>query len=280
MSGSAHVLVSVEELAAHPEWRVFDCRHDLKNTEYGRQAYTRGHIPGALFLHLDDDLSGAKDGRNGRHPLPDRESFARRMAACGVDASTQVVAYDNEGGIFASRLWWMLRWLGHEKVVVLDGGLAGWKRSKRALEEYVPVVAPRDFAAHPQDMAVDAGQVLADLQSDRMLILDARSPERFRGENETLDPVGGHIPGAVNRFYFDNLDDDGCFFKPAAELRSEFAELLAGRPATQVVQQCGSGVTACHNLLAMELAGFSGSKLYPGSWSEWCADPARPVARG
>jgi len=276
----ANALVTAEDLAAHPEWRVFDCRHDLKNTEYGRQAYARGHIPGALFLHLDDDLSGVKDGRNGRHPLPDADSFARRMAACGVDATTQVVAYDNEGGIFASRLWWMLRWLGHEKVAVLDGGLAGWKRSKRALEETVPVVQPRSFTARAQDMAVDVGQVLADLQSDRMLILDARSPERFRGENETLDPVGGHIPGAVNRFYFDNLDDDGCFFKPAAELRAEFAELLAGRPAAQVVQQCGSGVTACHNLLAMELAGLSGSRLYPGSWSEWCADPSRPVARG
>jgi len=276
----ANALVTAEDLAAHPEWRVFDCRHDLKNTEYGRQAYARGHIPGALFLHLDDDLSGVKDGRNGRHPLPDADSFARRMAACGVDATTQVVAYDNEGGIFASRLWWMLRWLGHEKVAVLDGGLAGWKRSKRALEETVPVVQPRSFTARAQDMAVDVGQVLADLQSDRMLILDARSPERFRGENETLDPVGGHIPGAVNRFYFDNLDDDGCFFKPAAELRAEFAELLAGRPAAHVVQQCGSGVTACHNLLAMELAGLSGSRLYPGSWSEWCADPSRPVARG
>jgi len=276
----ADALVSVEDLATHPEWRIFDCRHDLKNTEYGRQAYARGHIPGALFLHLDDDLSGVKDGRNGRHPLPDVDSFARRMADCGVDATTQVVAYDNEGGIFASRLWWMLRWLGHEKVAVLNGGLAGWKRSKRALEESVPAVAPREFMARVQDMAVDVGQVLADLQSERMLILDARSPERFRGENETLDPVGGHIPGAVNRFYFDNLDDDGCFFKPAAELRAEFAELLAGRPAEQVVQQCGSGVTACHNLLAMELAGLSGSKLYPGSWSEWCADPSRPVARG
>ena len=273
-------LVSVEDLAAHPEWRVFDCRHDLKNTEYGRQAYARGHIPGALFLHLDDDLSGVKDGRNGRHPLPDPEGFARLMAACGVDASTQVVAYDNEGGIFASRLWWMLRWLGHDRVAVLDGGLAGWKRSKRALEETVPVVEPRSFAARAQDMAVDVGQILTNLQSDRMLILDARSPERFRGENETLDPVGGHIPGAVNRFYFDNLDDDGCFFKPVAELRAEFAALLGGRPAAQVVQQCGSGVTACHNLLAMELAGLSGSKLYPGSWSEWCADPSRPVARG
>ena len=277
MSG---LLVSAEQLAVHPEWRVFDCRHDLKNTEYGRQAYARGHIPGALFLHLDDDLSGAKDGRNGRHPLPDIAGFARRMSACGVDASTQVVAYDNEGGIFASRLWWMLRWLGHDKVAVLDGGLAGWKRSKRALEEAPPVVTPRIFTPQPRDMTVDSGQVLADLQSARMLIVDARSPERFRGENETLDPVGGHIPGAVNRFYFDNLDDDGCFFKPVAELRAEFDAMIAGRPAESVVQQCGSGVTACHNMLAMELAGLSGSKLYPGSWSEWCADASRPVATG
>ncbi len=276
----ADTLVSVEELAAHPEWRVFDCRHDLKNTEYGRQAYARGHIPGALFLHLDDDLSGAKDDGNGRHPLPAVADFARRMSACGVDAATQVVAYDNEGGIFASRLWWMLRWLGHDRVAVLDGGLAGWKRGKRVLEEPVPVVESRQFTPHPQDMAVDLEQVLADLGTEWMLIIDARSPQRFRGEKETLDPVGGHIPGAVNRFYADNLDDAECFFKPAEELRREFTALLDGRPAGQVVQQCGSGVTACHNLLAMEVAGLSGSKLYPGSWSEWCADRSRPVVSG
>lgn len=273
------VLVSADELAAHPEWRVFDCRHDLKNTGYGRQAYARGHIPGALFLHLDDDLSGVKNGSNGRHPLPEVAAFARRMSDCGVGDDVQVVAYDNEGGIFASRLWWMLRWLGHERVAVLDGGLAGWKRGKRPLEEAAPVVAPREFVARPRDLSVSTAQVLADLNPPSMLILDARSPERFRGENETLDPVGGHIPGAVNRFYFDNLDDAGCYFKPAGELRAEFDAILGGRPASVVVQQCGSGVTACHNLLAMELAGLPGSRLYPGSWSEWCADPSRPVAR-
>ncbi len=273
-------LVSDEQLAAHPEWRVFDCRHDLKNPGYGRQAYARGHIPGALFLHLDDDLSGSATGGNGRHPLPESAAFARRMEDCGVEATTQVVAYDNEGGIFAARLWWLLRWLGHERVAVLDGGLAGWRRSGRPLEERVPVVKPGSFTPNPRDIAVDVGQVLANLQSQRLLVVDARSADRFRGENETLDPVGGHIPGAVNRFYFENLDDDRCFFKPAEQLRREFDALLAGRPAAQVVQQCGSGVTACHNLLAMELAGLSGSKLYPGSWSEWCADPSRPVATG
>jgi thiosulfate/3-mercaptopyruvate sulfurtransferase len=278
-SPSKALLVSVDDVASHPEWRLFDCRHDLKNTEYGRQAYAKGHIPGALFLHLDDDLSGARTGSNGRHPLPAIDEFARRMSECGVDATVQVVAYDNEGGIFASRLWWMLRWLGHDSVAVLDGGLAGWKRSKRSLEEPVPVVTPRNFIARPRDLAVSTAQVLGDMKAESRLILDARSPERFRGENETLDPVGGHIPGAINRFYFDNLDDAGCFFKPATELRAEFDALLGGRVPAEVVQQCGSGVTACHNLLAMEVAGLTGSKLYPGSWSEWCADPARPVAR-
>jgi len=279
MSAGYGLLVTADLLAAHPGWRVFDCRHDLKNTGYGRDAYARGHIPGALFLHLDDDLSGPTNGSNGRHPLPSIEAFARRMSECGVDESTQVVAYDNEGGIFASRLWWMLRWLGHDQVAVLDGGLAGWRRSKRALEEQVPTVEPRKFAPRPRDLTVGADAVLANLQSNRMLLLDARSPERFRGENETLDAVGGHIPGAMNRFYFDNLDDDGCFFKPVDELRAEFSALLGGRPPAQVVQQCGSGVTACHNLLAMELAGLAGSRLYAGSWSEWCADASRPVAR-
>ena len=277
-SAPVKLLVSVEELAAHPEWRIFDCRHDLKNLEYGRSAYNRGHIPGALFLHLDEDLSGTRSSGNGRHPLPEIDDFVERMSACGVDESVQVVAYDNEGGIFASRVWWMLRWLGHERVAVLDGGLAGWKRSGRTLETSATKVEARQFKASPQDMTVDSGQVLADLHSQRMLVVDARSPERFRGQNETLDPVGGHIPGAVNRFYFENLDDDGCYFKNSDELRKEFAAMLGDRPAASVVQQCGSGVTACHNLLAMELAGFSGSKLYPGSWSEWCADPSRPVA--
>ena len=279
MTALPGLLVSADEVANHPEWRLFDCRHDLRNTEYGRQAYAKAHIPGALFLHLDEDLSGPKNGSNGRHPLPDAGHFARRMSECGVDATIQVVAYDNEGGIFASRAWWMLRWLGHDRVAVLDGGLAGWKRSKRALDDAVPVVVPRSFVARPREVAVATEAVAEAMADGNRLILDARSPERFRGENESLDPVGGHIPGAANRFYFDNLDDAGCYFKPASELHAEFDAILAGRSPANVIQQCGSGVTACHNLLAMEVAGFSGSKLYPGSWSEWCSDPSRPVAR-
>lgn len=272
------LLVSADELAAHPEWRIFDCRHDLKNTEYGAQAYARGHIPGALFLHLDRDLSGPTTGSNGRHPLPDVDTFSRRMSACGVTAETQVVAYDNEGSAFAARLWWLLRWLGHEKVAVLDGGLAGWRRTKRALDDVLPDIQPATFMARPTLTTIDASRISSALGSAELLLLDARAPERFAGQNETLDPVGGHIPGAVNRFFFDNLEDDGCFFKAADELRGEFSTLLGSRDPHTVVQQCGSGVTACHNLLAMEIAGFSGSQLYPGSWSEWCSDPARPVA--
>ncbi len=277
------LLVTADELLGHvgdPGWRIFDCRHDLQNTEYGAKAYAKGHIPGALFLHLDSDLSGEKDGRNGRHPLPDPAVFAKRMGECGVGPDTQVVAYDNEGGIFASRLWWMLRWIGHDKVALLDGGLPGWRRAKQALVTDVPEVAPAIFLVRPQALTVSADDVLATLQSSDTLILDARAPERFTGEEETLDPVGGHIPGAVNRFYFDNLDDAGCYFKPADELRAEYDAVLAGRDPAKVVQQCGSGVTACHNLLAMEIAGLNGSKLYPGSWSEWCADPTRPIATG
>lgn len=276
---TAH-LVSAEELAAHvdaADWRVFDCRHDLLNPDYGRLAYAKGHIPGAQFIHLDVDLSGAKDGRNGRHPLPEPAVFAAKMSACGVDDGCQVVAYDNEGGAFAARLWWLLRWLGHERVALLDGGLAAWRRLKLPLETTPPVVSATQFVPKAGVGAtLGKEQVLGALGDPEVLILDARAPERFTGEQESIDPVGGHIPGAVNRFFFDNLDDVGVYFKSADELRADFAALLGSRQPADVIQQCGSGVTACHNILAMEIAGLPGSKLYPGSWSEWCADPATP----
>ena len=276
-------LVDTATLAAHlgdPGWRVIDCRHDLKNTEYGAQAYAKGHIPGAVHLHLDRDMSGTLTGKNGRHPLPTPEDFAARLGACGIGSATQVVAYDNEGGIFAARLWWMLKWLGHDKVAVLDGGLPGWRRAKQPLEVATPTVAPASFEPRIRVAPVDTAFVAANLRSTAMLLLDARGEDRYAGQNETLDPVAGHIPGALNRFYFDNLDDAGCYFKSADELRAEFADLLDGRDPRTVVQQCGSGVTACHNLLAMEVAGLAGSQLYVGSWSEWCSDPARPCAVG
>jgi thiosulfate/3-mercaptopyruvate sulfurtransferase len=283
----ANTLVSVETLAAHiddPTWRVFDCRHDLGNTEYGAQAYAKGHIPGALFLHCDRDLSGLHNGKNGRHPLPDIETFAKRMSECGITPDTQVVAYDNEASAFAARLWWMLRWLGHDKVALLDGGLPGWKRAKLPLvaaETEVRSVAPSQFVARPRaEMLVDTSYVQQHFRSPSMLLLDGRSEERFAGQNETLDPVAGHIPGSINRFYYDCLDDAAIYFKTADELRAEFVDLLGDRDPRTVVQVCGSGVTACVNLLGMEIAGLHGSKLYAGSWSEWCSDAARPAATG
>ena len=279
-------LVDVSALAAHPEWRVFDCRHSLADPAYGANAYAEAHIPGAFFMHLDRDLSGQKTGRNGRHPLPEVEAISQRLSAVGVDATTQVVAYDDHGGIFASRLWWLLRWLGHDKVAVLDGGLSAWRDAGQPVKSELPLASTSltdiaHFSPKPESLGlVDAQHILSALEGTDLLVLDARSPDRYAGRNETLDPIGGHIPGAINRFYTHNLLADGRHFKPALVLREEFLALIGQRNPTTVIQQCGSGVTACHNLLAMEIAGLSGSRLYPGSWSEWSADPARPVAMG
>ncbi|MBW7861645.1 MAG: sulfurtransferase [Rhodocyclaceae bacterium] len=285
MSRSFEFLVDAAALRDQldePQWRLFDCRHDLTDRDYGRRAYAEGHLPGARFLHLDEDLSGPMTGSNGRHPLPDPDVLAARLRAAGVDRDTQVVAYDDAGGMFAARLWWLMRWLGHRKVAVLDGGLAAWRAASGPLSTEVPTAhAAGSFqiVRDPSQDPVDAGFVLRNLGQPGMRLLDARSPDRFRGENETLDPVGGHIPGARNRFFRDNLVPDGRFKSPA-RLREEFEAALACSDPSTVIHSCGSGVTACHNLLAMELAGLSGSRLYAGSWSEWCADPSRPVAVG
>lgn len=273
-------LVSSAVLADHlidPGWRVFDCRHQLSDPAAGRRAYAHAHLPGAFFLHLDQDLSGPMNGRNGRHPLPDPQLLADKLGAAGVTMDTQVVAYDDAGGAFASRLWWLLRWLGHDRVAVLDGGIDRWRTEGRPLATDIPSSPPVVLEVDLRDVLTSSDAVLASLGQSSFCLIDARSPDRFRGENETLDPVGGHIPGALNRFFRDNLDADGCF-RPAGELRREFLALLAGRSPAQVVMSCGSGVTACHNLLAMEVAGLPGARLYAGSWSEWCSDSARPVA--
>lgn len=263
---------------SRPDWRVFDVRHQLADTGYGERAYGAGHIPGAMFLHCDRDLSGSTTGTNGRHPLPDPTVLAGKLRACGVGADTQVVVYDDSHGMIAGRLWWLLRWMGHDRVALLDGGLDAWIKAGGQLTTEVPTPMPVFFVPCLRGALVDAEFVLANLESSEMRVVDARSPDRFRGENETIDPVGGHIPGASNRFFRDNLGADGRF-KSVEVLRAEWLALLGGASPEQVVHQCGSGITACHNMLAMELAGLPGSRLYAGSWSEWCADPARPVAR-
>lgn len=277
-----NTLVSVQTLAEHigdPTWRVFDCRHDLARPDAGEQAYREGHLPGARFLHLDRDLSGPRTGSNGRHPLPDPAALAAKLGQCGVSNSTQVVGYDDTGSMYAARLWWLLRWLGHDRVAVLDGGMPAWQRAGHDVTTEVPAVRPAVFDWRRREMPVDAAYLQAHLGDTSLLLLDGRGADRFRGENETLDPVAGHIPGAINRPFRLNLNPDGSF-KSAEQLRREFAELLRDRSAKNVVAYCGSGVTACHNLLALELAGLHGARLYAGSWSEWCSDAQRPVATG
>ena len=258
-----------------------DCSFDLVDHDAGRRAFAAGHVAGAVHLPLEDVLSGAKTGRNGRHPLPDREGLAAHLAGLGVSTTTQVVAYDGTGGIYAARLWFLLRWLGHDAVAVLDGGLAGWRAAGEAVEAAPPIARPRgDLVARPSLVpTMDYEAVKAASEAGDRLIIDARAPDRFRGENETLDPVGGHIPGARNRFFRDNLTKEGRFKAPDV-LRAEFTAVLNGRSASDTVAQCGSGVTACHNLLAMEVAGLRGAALYPGSWSDWSARPGAPIAQG
>ncbi|CAL60500.1 putative 3-mercaptopyruvate sulfurtransferase [Herminiimonas arsenicoxydans] len=277
-------LISAADLAEHvfaSNWVVLDCRHDLANPDFGRQAFAEGHIPNAQFATLDTDLAGEKFGADkafrGRHPLPDRTKFIATLRRWGIDDDTQVVAYDAHGGMFAARLWWMLKWVGHDAVAVLDGGLPAWL----AQGMFVSTETTSRMLGTLTDQAslvavVGVDDVLKNLTACTRTVVDARAADRFRGENETIDPVGGHIPGAKNRFFKENLQADGRF-KSADQLRSEFSELI-GNPE-QAIMQCGSGVTACHNLLALEVAGLPGAALYPGSWSEWCADPSRPVAQ-
>lgn len=283
-------LITPEQLRANlgrADWLVFDVRHDLADHGAGRRAYEQGHIPGALFLDHETDLAAPKTGLNGRHPLPDRQDLAALMRLKGLTSGKQVVVYDAQGSLFASHLWWMLRWLGHPHVAILDGGLPAWQQAGGELEigQRQPSVSEAQAVQSlnlPHEAAmptVNADQVLANIAKPAFTVLDARAPERYRGEVEPMDPVAGHIPGALNRSHGANLDAQGRF-KSAAQLQAEFQALLGDTPATDVVHQCGSGITACHNLFAMELAGLPGSRIYPGSWSEWVSDAARPVARG
>jgi thiosulfate/3-mercaptopyruvate sulfurtransferase len=273
-------LISTDELAAHlgdSSWLIADCRHDLKNEEWGRAQYEGGHIPGAVFVSLEHDLTAPKNGTNGRHPLPSLDVMAATFGRLGIGANTQVVAYDQDIGSFASRFWWMLRYLGHDAVAVLDGGFAKWwGREERPVRCGVEHHAAATFTPHVRrDMLVTGDEAAAYLGDPSALLVDARSPERFNGEASQLDKIPGHIPGAGNRFYMNNVRDDKTL-RDAGELRRDFEQLLGGRAPAQTVMYCGSGVTACHNLLAMEHAGLRGAKLYAGSWSEWESDPKRP----
>jgi thiosulfate/3-mercaptopyruvate sulfurtransferase len=258
---------------------LIDTSFDLADPAAGERAFAQGHLPGAHYLHLDRDLSGAKTGRNGRHPLPERDAFARTLGAIGVTPGRSVVVFDRQGGMFAARAWWMLLWMGHAEVALLDGGVAAWQAAGGALttDASPASAAPRYPERPPLAGTVDADDLQREL--GRVRLVDARAAERFRGDVEPLDAQAGHIPGALNRFFKDNLVADGRF-KAADTLRAEFEALFGATPAAETVHQCGSGVTACHNLLAMAQAGLAIGRLYPGSWSEWSADPARPVARG
>lgn len=279
-----NVLVSATELAdllKNPDnLLLVDCRYALTDPAAGALAYAEGHIPHALHADLGDLLSGPTTGVNGRHPLPDPQAFADGMAEMGAHDDTLIIAYDAGDAMFASRLWWLLRWIGHENVRVLDGGLRGWVDAGGELATTTPV--PRRGGLGLRRRAMPTAtftDVLENVENRKLMVIDARSIERYRGENETIDPRGGHIPGALNRYYKENLDSSGRF-KPAAQLREEFAALLGDTPPARVIHQCGSGVSACHNLLAMEIAGLEGGTLYPGSWSEWCRQRDVPMAHG
>jgi thiosulfate/3-mercaptopyruvate sulfurtransferase len=279
-------LIEAAALAAHideADWVVVDCRHDLVNLAAGREAHAAGHLPNALFADMEHELSGARRDAGGafrgRHPLPEKDAFIELLRSWGVNDSTQVVAYDAHGGMYAARLWWMLRWIGHEAVAVLDGGVPAWQAVGLPLSTAAPPARPRGTIAarEPLVTTVYVNAVLHNVEHGGRQVVDARAPDRFRGENETMDPVGGHIPGANNRFFKDNLQADGRFKAPE-QLKAELG-VAVGDPKNAIMQ-CGSGVTACHNLLALEVAGMPGAALYPGSWSEWSADAARPVATG
>jgi thiosulfate/3-mercaptopyruvate sulfurtransferase len=280
---SYQTVVDSGTLAAHlsdPTWRIVDCRFDLGDPAAGAASFAREHIPGAVYAHLDRDLSGPRTPWSGRHPLPDPQALASTLGQLGVDADTQVIAYDESTGAYAARLWWLLRWLGHARVAVLDGGLAAWRAEHRPLSATAAAVAPRSFQGRPDpDSHLSADDVAALLARHACVLVDARATERFEGRIEPLDTKAGHVPGARSHPFSRNLAADGRFLGAPA-LRERFSALLGSAPPSALISMCGSGVTACHTLLALEIAGLEGARLYPGSWSEWSRDPGRPVATG
>jgi len=263
----------------NPAWRFFDCRFDLMKPKSGHAQYKVDHIPGAIYADLDHDLSSPVGPQTGRHPLPDVDALAAKLSKWGVGDETQVVVYDDNIGMFASRMWWLLRWLGHGKVAVLDGGYQAWKAQKQPVT--AEVKRPENARFTPrlqQGWVVSTAEVMA-LEQAGDILLDARAAERYRGEVEPIDPVAGHIPGALNYPLTNNIGEDGLF-KEDVCLRKQVIDIIGETGAPQVIHYCGSGVSACHNILAMEHAGMQGSKLYAGSWSEWIRDPVHRVEKG
>ncbi|WP_305906604.1 sulfurtransferase [Methylomarinum sp. Ch1-1] len=278
---SYKTIISAQELAQNLDdrnWVIFDCRFSLSDAEAGAQAYRSGHIAGARYVDLNKDLSSAVRDYTGRHPLPDFSQLTAKLGRWGVHNNSQVVTYDDTGGAFAGRLWWLLRCMGHEQVAVLDGGLAQWRKAGHLLTTALPNIEPRHFRVYLDDSQwLSASQIENGLAAANIKLIDARTPERYRGEQEPIDPVAGHVPKALNRPFQLNLDPQGCFL-PAAELKRQFRQLIDDFAPSQITHMCGSGVTACHNLLAMEIAGLHGSKLYAGSWSEWIRNQNRAIA--
>jgi thiosulfate/3-mercaptopyruvate sulfurtransferase len=276
------MLVSIADLHAHlgsPDWVVVDCRFNLQQPAAGPRLYAEGHIPGACYADLDRDLSGLKTAEQGRHPLPDVTGLQTLLSGFGIGPETRVVVYDEGGGALAARLWWLLRWLGHAQVSLLDGGFAAWCAAGLPVSVEPAPVRNGSFVARPGSMPVRTTQEIeASLGSTQTLLLDLRAHDRYLGRVEPIDPVAGHVPGAVSAPFSMHLLPDGRF-RPLPELRQHYAALLAGRPAAEVVCMCGSGVTACHGIFALELAGWPGAALYVGSWSEWIRSADRPVAR-
>jgi thiosulfate/3-mercaptopyruvate sulfurtransferase len=273
--------------ACDPDWAVLDCRFELTRPDWGAAAYSEGHIPQAIYAHLERDLSSPVTATSGRHPLPSVESLLQTFSRWGIDSTVQVVAYDQGNGAYAARLWWLLRWVGHKRVAVLNGGLAAWQQANLPLSTQPGVRPARQFSVAEASLRRPAVISTAEVQklvADGKLtgagthtLIDARSADRFAGRNETIDPVAGHIPGARNHPFTQNLDAQGRFLPPET-LRTRWLETLNGKPSAEVISSCGSGVTACHNLLALEIAGLPGCRLYAGSWSEWIRDAARPIA--
>jgi len=275
-------LISSEHLNQHlndHNWVIIDCRFSLADTEAGFKAYRHGHIPNARYAHLDKDLSSRITDFTGRHPLPNFTALINKLSAWGITNNSQVVVYDDASSAFAGRLWWLLRCLGHDNVAVLDGGYKHWQKLGFPVTTTLPSIKPSIFRAYPgENKGLTALQIQNGLAQRTICLIDARTPERFRGEQEPIDPVAGHIPGAVNHPFQSNLDSKGLFLS-AEDLRSQFKQLIGDKNPQQVVHTCGSGVTACHNLLAMEVARLAGSRLYAGSWSEWIRNKNRPTAR-